>query len=41
MKSINRLQGQKTRIIIAHRLTTIENCGHVYRVEDVRILKER
>ena len=41
MESINQLQGQKTMIIIAHRLTTIEQCDHIYRVEDGHILKER
>lgn len=41
MDSINRLHGKKTLIIIAHRLTTIEKCDMVYRVEDGNILKER
>ena len=41
MESINGLKGRKTMIIIAHRLTTIENCDHVYRVEDGKIVKER
>ncbi len=41
MKSINHLQGQKTMLIIAHRLTTIENCDHVYRVENGKITQER
>lgn len=41
MESINHLQGQKTMIIIAHRLTTIENCDHVYRVEGGKISQER
>ena len=41
MESINRLQGKKTMIIIAHRLTTIENCDHIYRVEAGKILQER
>lgn len=37
MESINKLKGQKTMIIIAHRLTTIENCDHVYRVDSGKI----
>lgn len=32
MEAIDGLQGLKTMIMIAHRLTTIENCDHVYRV---------
>ncbi len=41
MDSINRLQGKKTLIIIAHRLQTIEKCDLVYRVQDGRALVER
>lgn len=37
MESINNLRGSKTLIIIAHRLTTIENCDIVYRVENGKI----
>ena len=40
MDSIDRLHGSKTMIIIAHRLTTIENCDVVYRVENGEIHKE-
>lgn len=40
MDSINRLQGKKTLIIIAHRLQTIEKCDMVYRVEDGKIVPE-
>lgn len=39
MESIHSLHGQKTMIIIAHRLTTIEACDHVYRVEDGKFQK--
>ena len=39
--SINRLQGSKTLIIIAHRLQTIEKCDAVYRVENKKIIRER
>jgi ABC-type multidrug transport system fused ATPase/permease subunit len=41
MESINHLQGEKTMIIIAHRLTTIENCDKVYKVEGGKITRER
>ena len=41
MDSINHLHGTKTMIIIAHRLTTIEGCDHVYRVEGGKIRQER
>ena len=41
MESVNSLQGRKTMVIIAHRLTTIENCDVVYRVDRGKIIKER
>lgn len=41
MESIHSLRGTKTMIIIAHRLTTIEACDHVYRVENGAIIRER
>lgn len=41
MESITRLKGEKTIIIIAHRLHTIEGCDMVYRVEDRKIVRER
>lgn len=41
MKSIHALYGKKTMIIIAHRLTTIECCDAVYRVENGQLIKER
>ena len=40
MESINALHGKKTMIIIAHRLTTIQECDVVYRVEDGKITLE-
>ena len=39
--SINRLQGSKTLVIIAHRLQTIEKCDAVYRVENKTVTRER
>ena len=41
MDSIEHLKGQKTMIIIAHRLTTIENCDVVYQVESSRVSFEK
>lgn len=41
MDAINALHGKKTLIIIAHRLTTIEECDMVYRVENGKIKQER
>jgi ATP-binding cassette, subfamily B, bacterial PglK len=40
IKAVNALAGEKTLIIIAHRLTTIQGCGRVYRVENGSILLE-
>lgn len=41
MESINRFQGKKTMLIIAHRLQTIEKCDMVYRVENGVMKQER
>jgi len=37
MEAIDRLQGRKTMILIAHRLTTISNCQVVFRVDGGKI----
>lgn len=41
MEAIERLHGKKTLVIIAHRLTTIEKCDAVYRVENQTFHQER
>ncbi|MBS4179137.1 ABC transporter ATP-binding protein [Bacillus sp. FJAT-49731] len=38
MKAIERLKGEKTLIIIAHRLTTIENCDIVFKIKNGRLV---
>ena len=37
MEAIDKLHGQKTMVIIAHRLRTIENCDMIYEVKDGKI----
>lgn len=41
MESIYRLRGARTIIIIAHRLTTIEACDHIFCVENEKIVQQR
>lgn len=41
MKAIEGLQGTKTMLMIAHRLTTIEHCDAVYKVENGTVEKVR
>ncbi len=37
MEAINTLGSEKTMIIVAHRLTTIEKCDHIFRVIDGKV----
>ena len=41
MEAIDTLHGQKTMVIIAHRLRTIENCDIIYEVKGGKITKTR
>jgi len=37
--AINALAGTKTLIVIAHRLSTVENCDRVYMLEKGKVVK--
>ena len=39
MESIEKLQGQKTMIIVAHRLSTIRNCDTIYEIKGGRAVR--
>lgn len=38
MEAIEALQGQKTLIVVAHRLTTIKQCDFIYEVRDGKVI---
>jgi ABC-type multidrug transport system fused ATPase/permease subunit len=40
MQAVQALQGDKTVIIVAHRLSTVEYCDRLYRLENARIVDE-
>ena len=40
MQAVQALQGSKTVIIVAHRLSTVEYCDRLYRIEDAQIVAE-
>jgi len=40
MEAVRALKGEKTIIIIAHRLSTVESCDHLYVLEDGRLIQE-
>jgi ABC-type bacteriocin/lantibiotic exporter with double-glycine peptidase domain len=39
MDAIDALKGSKTVIIVAHRLSTVENCVRIFRMEDGRLVE--
>jgi ABC-type multidrug transport system fused ATPase/permease subunit len=40
MQAVSALQGRKTILIVAHRLSTVGNCDRLYRLEHGRIVAE-
>ena len=40
MQAVSELQGDKTILIVAHRVTTVEQCNRVYKLEHGRIVQE-
>jgi ABC-type bacteriocin/lantibiotic exporter with double-glycine peptidase domain len=40
VEEILRLQGQKTMIVVAHRLTTVQHCDRIYRLDHGKIVEE-
>lgn len=40
MDAVQKMYGDKTIIIVAHRLSTIQHCDYVYRLEHGRIIEE-
>lgn len=41
MEAIDALQGIKTLIIVAHRLTTIKNCDKIYEIKDGKAIERQ
>jgi ABC-type bacteriocin/lantibiotic exporter with double-glycine peptidase domain len=40
VEEIQRLKGEKTMIVIAHRLTTLQHCNAIYRLDGGRLSKK-
>lgn len=40
IEEIKRLKGRKTTIVIAHRLTTVQHCDRIYRLENGMIIEQ-
>jgi ABC-type multidrug transport system fused ATPase/permease subunit len=38
MEAIEALQGHKTLVVVAHRLTTVKHCDHIYEVTDGTVI---
>jgi ABC-type multidrug transport system fused ATPase/permease subunit len=40
MDAVRKLHGEKTIIIVAHRMSTVEDCDQLFRLEDGRIASQ-
>ena len=40
MKAVDALHGNKTILVIAHRLSTVNKCNQLYRLEKGKIVQE-
>jgi ABC-type multidrug transport system fused ATPase/permease subunit len=40
MEAVRALRGDKTLIIVAHRLSTVEHCDRLFRLEQGRVVEE-
>ena len=40
MDAVRALKGDKTLIIVAHRLTTVEHCDYLFKFENGKIVEE-
>jgi ABC-type multidrug transport system fused ATPase/permease subunit len=40
MQAVTALHGRKTIIVVAHRLSTVEHCDRLYRLEQGRVVAE-
>lgn len=41
MEAIDYLQGKKTLIIVAHRLSTVRKCSHIYEIKDGKAIERK
>lgn len=40
IKEIQQMKGKRTIIVIAHRLTTVQHCDRIYRMENGKVINE-